>query len=100
MSKTVLIQAALQSGLRYGDSITRKEAENAVGIAGRTFTSLAQGNVNVEMVSQGASEMSVTCVIQGQDAMKALNLIHRRCLRIKVEERRGRGERITYVRID
>ncbi|KAF9652578.1 aspartate kinase [Thelephora ganbajun] len=61
-----------------------------VGIAGRMFTSLAQGNVNIEMISQGASEVNISCVIQGRDAAKALNLIHQSCLQIKVEERRGR----------
>lgn len=71
-----------------------------VGIAGRMFTSLAQGNVNLEMISQGASEVNISCVIQGRDAVKALNLIHQSCLQIRVEERRGRGERIAYIRID
>ena len=66
--------------------------KNMVGIAGRMFTSLAQGNVNLEMISQGASEVNISCVIQGRDAVKALNLIHQSCLQIKVEERRGRGE--------
>ena len=56
------------------------------------FTSLAHGNVNIEMISQGASEVNISCVIQGRDAVKALNLIHQSCLQIKVEERRGRGE--------
>ena len=69
--------------------------KNMVGIAGQMFTSLAQENVNVEMISQGANEVNISCVIQGQDAVKALNLIHRSCLQIKVEERRARSERIT-----
>jgi aspartate kinase len=65
--------------------------KNMVGIAGRMFTSLAKGNVNIEMISQGASEVNISCVIQGRDAVKALNLIHQSCLQIKVEESRGRG---------
>jgi len=64
--------------------------KNMVGIAGRMFTSLAQGNVNIEMISQGASEVNISCVIQDRDAVKALNLIHQSCLQIKVEESRGR----------
>ena len=84
--KTVMDK--LVKGLEeYGSVSPRSRSPHILPIEGRTFTSLAQGNVNVEMVSQGASEMSVSCVIQGQDAMKALNLIHRSCLRIK-----GRGE--------
>ncbi|KAF9788353.1 Aspartate/glutamate/uridylate kinase [Thelephora terrestris] len=64
--------------------------KNMVGIAGRMFTSLANGNVNIEMISQGASEVNISCVIQGRDAVKALNLIHQSCLQIEVEGRRGR----------
>jgi aspartate kinase len=56
-----------------------------VGIAGRMFTTLAQGNVNIEMISQGASEINISCVIQGRDAVKALNLIHQSCLPIQSE---------------
>jgi aspartate kinase len=55
---------------------------NMVGIAGRMFTTLAQGNVNIEMISQGASEINISCVIDGRDAVKALNLIHQSCLQI------------------
>jgi aspartate kinase len=64
---------------------------NMVGISGRMFTSLGQGNVNIEMISQGASEINISCVIEGRDAVKALNLIHQSCLQIKPEGPRGRG---------
>ena len=61
--------------------------KNMVGISGRMFTSLAQGNVNIEMISQGANEVNISCVIDGKDAVKALNLIHQSCLQIRMEER-------------
>lgn len=64
---------------------------NLVGMSGRMFQTLAQGNVNIEMISQGASEINISCVIRGQDAVKALNLIHQSCLQIKPEGVRGRG---------
>lgn len=63
-----------------------------VGIAGRMFTTLAQGNVNIEMISQGASEINISCVIESRDSIKALNLIHQSCLQVKPEGVRGRGE--------
>jgi len=63
-----------------------------VGIAGRMFTTLTQGNVNIEMISQGASEINISCVIEARDAVKALNLIHQSCLQIKLEGSLGRGE--------
>jgi aspartate kinase len=63
---------------------------NMVGIAGRMFTTLAQGNVNIEMISQGSSEINISCVIEARDAVKALNLIHQSCLQINPEGAKGR----------
>jgi len=65
--------------------------KNMVGISGRMFTSLAQGNVNIEMISQGANEVNISCVIDGRDAIKALNLIHQSCLQVRMEERGRAG---------
>ena len=78
-------------------SLVGKQMRNMVGIAGRMFTTLAEGRVNIEMISQGtvlftfspflfayfvsgASEINISCVIEGRDAVKALNLIHQACL--------------------
>jgi aspartate kinase len=80
-------------------SLVGKEMKNMVGIAGRMFTTLAQGNVNIEMISQGASEINISCVIQARDAIKALNLIHQSCLQIKPEGARGGGELVFSLRI-
>lgn len=63
-------------------SLVGKRMRNMVGIAGNMFTTLAKGNVNIEMISQGASEINISCVIEGRDAVKALNLIHQSCLQI------------------
>ena len=73
-------------------SMVGKQMRNMVGIAGRMFATLAQGNVNIEMISQGANEINISCVIDGRDAVKALNLIHQSCLRIKPEESKVRGQ--------
>jgi aspartate kinase len=70
--------------------------QNMVGIAGRMFTTLAQGDVNIYMISQGSSEINISCVIAGQDAVKALNLIHQSCLQIKPEGAKGRSESQLY----
>ncbi|KAG0707898.1 Aspartate/glutamate/uridylate kinase [Suillus ampliporus] len=72
-------------------SLVGQQMRNLIGISGRMFTSLGQGNVNIEMISQGASEINISCVIEGRDAVKALNLIHQSCLQIKPEGPRGRG---------
>jgi hypothetical protein len=75
-------------------SMVGKQMRNMVGIAGRMFTTLAQGNVNIEMISQGANEINISCVLDGRDAIKALNLIHQSCLQIKPEGPKGRGQSI------
>ncbi|KAI9462827.1 aspartate kinase [Lactarius psammicola] len=71
-------------------SMVGKQMRNMVGIAGRMFTTLAQGNVNIEMISQGANEINISCVLDARDAVKALNLIHQSCLQIKPEGPKGR----------
>ncbi|KAK7438071.1 Aspartokinase [Stygiomarasmius scandens] len=63
-------------------SLVGKHMRHLVGIAGLMFTTLGKGNVNIEMISQGASEINISCVIDGRDAVKALNLIHQSCLRV------------------
>ena len=72
-------------------SLVGKQMVNLVGIAGRMFTTLGQGNVNIEMISQGANEINISCVIESRDAVKALNLIHQSCLQIRPEGAMGRG---------
>ena len=72
-------------------SLVGHQMRNMVGIAGRMFTTLAEGNINIEMISQGASEINISCVIESREAAKALNLIHQSCLQIKPEGARGRG---------
>ncbi|KAF8496979.1 Aspartate/glutamate/uridylate kinase [Gautieria morchelliformis] len=71
-------------------SLVGHQMRHMVGIAGRMFATLAEGNINIEMISQGASEINISCVIQARDAAKALNLIHQSCLQIKPEGARGR----------
>ncbi|KAG1740515.1 Aspartate/glutamate/uridylate kinase [Suillus paluster] len=75
-------------------SLVGRQMRNLVGISGRIFTSLGQGNVNIEMISQGASEINISCVIESRDAVKALNLIHQSCLQIEPEEPRARVVRV------
>ncbi|PSR74403.1 hypothetical protein PHLCEN_2v9911 [Hermanssonia centrifuga] len=71
-------------------SLVGKQMRHLVGIAGRMFTTLGQGGVNIEMISQGANEINISCVIEGRDAVKALNLIHQSCLQIRPEGAKGR----------
>ncbi|KZT52638.1 aspartate kinase, partial [Calocera cornea HHB12733] len=63
-------------------SLVGSQMRHMVGISGRMFTTLAEGNINIEMISQGANEINISCVIDGREAVKALNLIHMTCLQV------------------
>ncbi|KAI5477263.1 aspartate kinase [Pseudohyphozyma bogoriensis] len=61
-------------------SLVGKHMKNMKGIAGKMFTVLAEGHINIEMISQGASEINISCVIEGDSAVKALNVVHHKLL--------------------
>ncbi|GHJ85499.1 hypothetical protein NliqN6_1901 [Naganishia liquefaciens] len=61
-------------------SLVGGQMRHMVGTAGKMFATLADGNINIEMISQGASEINISCVIDNRDSIKALNLIHQSCL--------------------
>ena len=44
-----------------------------VGSSGKFFSVLGQNNINIEMISQGASEINISCVIESREADRALN---------------------------
>ncbi|MBN1204587.1 MAG: aspartate kinase [Myxococcaceae bacterium] len=48
----------------------------ASGTAGRMFSTLGAAGVNVEMISQGASEINISCVVQEDQAAAGLNAVH------------------------
>lgn len=57
-------------------SLVGADMKNMVGIAGRMFSTLGEHNVNLEMISQGASEINISCVIDACDATRAMNVLH------------------------
>ncbi|ODN94786.1 aspartate kinase [Cryptococcus wingfieldii CBS 7118] len=61
-------------------SLVGRNMRNAIGSAGLMFASLARAMINIEMISQGASEINISCVIENKDSVKALNVIHDSCL--------------------
>ncbi len=46
------------------------------GVAGKLFDSLGRQNINISAIAQGASERNISCVIDADDAVRALNAIH------------------------
>lgn len=49
---------------------------NSVGVSARMFSILAKNSINIEMISQGSSEINISCVIDGAKTVTALNAIH------------------------
>lgn len=54
-----------------------KNMFNKIGIAGRMFTCLANAGINIEMISQGSSEINISCVIQEDKADDAIIALHK-----------------------
>ncbi|KAF9925159.1 Aspartokinase [Mortierella alpina] len=57
-------------------SLVGKQMKNMVGISGRMFSTMAKVGINIEMISQGASEINISCVILESQALQAMNVIH------------------------
>ncbi|KAI1632831.1 aspartate kinase [Biscogniauxia mediterranea] len=57
-------------------SLVGAEMKNMIGIAGRMFSTLGEHNVNIEMISQGASEINISCVIDARESTRAMNILH------------------------
>ncbi|PNS15502.1 hypothetical protein CAC42_761 [Sphaceloma murrayae] len=57
-------------------SLVGRELRSMVGISGRFLGVLGEEGVNVEMISQGASEINISCVIDEKEANRALNVVH------------------------
>ncbi|KAI8984144.1 Aspartate/glutamate/uridylate kinase [Mycotypha africana] len=63
-------------------SLVGRQMKNLVGMAGKMFMSLAESGVNIEIISQGASEINISCVVQEKFALHALRAIHEKLLNV------------------
>ncbi|CAO3699827.1 unnamed protein product [Rhizopus stolonifer] len=61
-------------------SLVGKQMRNTIGVAGNMFTSLAEAGISIEIISQGASEINISCVVKEDQALSALKAIHQRLL--------------------
>lgn len=57
-------------------SLVGQNMKYVPGISAKMFTVLADAGINIEMITQGASEINISCVIQNQDAQRALSIVH------------------------
>ena len=88
--KLTALKGVEQDLLKIGDvqrkrdmailSLVGKQMKNMIGVSGRMFSTLAQAGINIEMISQGASEINISCVISDADSIKALSVIHQHLL--------------------
>ncbi|KAG0674168.1 Aspartokinase [Kluyveromyces marxianus] len=67
-------------------SLVGKQMKQFIGIAGTMFTTLAEQNINIEMISQGANEINISCVIDESNAVRALQSIHAKLLDAPLNE--------------
>ncbi len=57
-------------------SLVGRGQKHCVGLAGRMFSVLGVEEINIEMISQGASEINISCVVEDAHADRALKVIH------------------------
>jgi aspartate kinase len=50
------------------------------GIAGRLFTALGKNNINIELISQSASELNISFVVKKEDLDKSIQMVHKEFL--------------------
>lgn len=50
---------------------------NVPGIAGRIFSVIGMNRISVEMISQGASEINISFIVDDKDADKAVRILHK-----------------------
>jgi aspartate kinase len=63
-------------------SLVGTQMKENIGTAGNMFQALANASINIEMISQGASEINISAVIAEQDGVKALNVLHHKLLSV------------------
>lgn len=61
-------------------SAVGKGMKGAVGTAARLFSAISKDNVNILMISQGSSEVSISFVVSKEDGHKAIRAIHKEFL--------------------
>ena len=57
-------------------SLVGRGMRHKVGVSGKMFTRLAEAGVNIEAISQGASEINISCAIKDSQAEIGLKAVH------------------------
>jgi aspartate kinase len=67
-----------------------REIQGRPGIAAQVFAAVAEGQINVRMISQGASEINISFVIDEADVNHAVQRLHAHFFPAQQRERRSR----------
>jgi aspartate kinase len=54
--------------------------KDTIGLGGKLFTAVAEENVNIELVAQGASEINISFVIKKESKDKVIKAIHKKLI--------------------
>lgn len=79
--EVALLGKGVVSEVQYEDDIAVIAAVGAgmrgtPGVAAKIFGAVAKHGINIRMIAQGSSELSISFVVKEQDAIKALRAIH------------------------
>lgn len=61
-------------------SLVGTKMKQYVGIAAQMFSTLADAGVNIDMISQGSSEINISCVINASEVLNAISVLHAKLL--------------------
>lgn len=86
LDDTQMLEPAIDELEKLGDVSVRKGMailslvgqgmKHTIGIAGEMFARLAEAGINIEAISQGASEINISCAISDKQSDKALRAVH------------------------
>jgi len=88
LAKTV-IESEFERELERGDiepvlveskrsilAIVGENMNSTSGISGRLFQSLGKNGININAIAQGSSELNISTVVDAEDEIKAINVLH------------------------
>lgn len=64
-------------------SIIGHGMQHNIGVAGKVFSTLANNKINIVLISQGASELSISFIVEAKDAQKTIDVLHKEFLSLK-----------------
>jgi len=75
IAEKIIDDIKLQTGVSI-IAIVGEKMQGTRGIAGKTFSALAEADVNVVAIAQGSSELNISLIVEQSDSPKAVQAIH------------------------